>query len=121
MKQLLITILLTLAITTQARADELKVTCYCPESCPGEVTASGEYVRDGIAAVGREHFGDCAMIWTLDGQFLGYYECLDIGGTEAIRKGYVIDLWKPDMATCKDIMKVTEGKVIVQWVDNPKG
>lgn len=124
MKRFIIAAMLALTIAQPVYAEEprdMKITCYCPESCPGEITASGASVRVGIAASSRDHLGDCALIWTEEGQFLGYYECLDVGGTDAIKNGYVIDIWEPNMAAAKRIMAITRGRVKVQFVENPQG
>lgn len=100
---------------------KVKFTCYCPESCPGTVTASGAKVREGIIASNREHLGDGAMIYLTDGTFLGYYECLDIGGTDGIRNGYVIDAYMDSLKRAKDMMALTEGEVMIRWIEKPKG
>lgn len=125
MKQKVITILLTLAIVApvqQVRADDevknMLITYYTPTSCPGTICYTGAAVRKGIAAVTEEHIGDAALIYTRDGEFIGYWECLDKIGTG---KSTVIDIWVPDDETGKEIVRLTEGKVRVQFVDNPKG
>ena len=102
-------------------AELVKFTCYCPESCPGTVTASGTKVREGIIASSRDHLGDCAMVYLTDGTFLGYYEALDIGGTDGIRNGYVIDVWAPSLAKARELMALTEGEVYIEWIERPQG
>lgn len=105
----------------QAKAEELKdmyITCYCPESCPGEITYTGATVREGIAAVTEEHIGDAAIIYTQEGECLGIWECLDKIGTG---KSNVIDIWVPNMDSCKDYMKLTDGKVKVIFVQGVRG
>lgn len=105
----------------QAKAEELKdmyITCYCPESCPGEITYTGAHVREGIAAVTEEHIGDAAVIYTLDGECLGIWECLDKIGTG---KSNVIDIWVPSMDKVKGYMEQTQGKVKVTFIDRPRG
>lgn len=131
MKRIVITVLMCLLIVQNVQAEELqkmKLTCYCPESCPGEITASGARVREGIVASNREHLGDCAMIYLEDGTFLGYYECLDTGkgkiqpnGKGAIEMGYVLDMWRPDLDSCTEMMKLTGGNILVKFIENPKG
>lgn len=121
MKRLLIAAALTLAITTPVNAAErMKFTCYCPESCSGTTTASGQKVRVGIAAASSAHFGDCALIYTLDGDFIGFYECLDKGG-KGIESGKVIDVWQPNLKQARELMALTGGEVMIEWVENPKG
>lgn len=105
----------------QDNLEKVKFTCYCPESCPGTVTASGVKVREGIMASNREHLGDCAMVYLTDGTFLGYYESLDVGGTEGIRKGDVIDVWVPSLPKAKELMALTRGEVMITWIEQPQG
>jgi len=94
---------------------KIKTTAYCV----GTTTASGTPVRYGVCAADDEHFGKnwVAMIWTEDGsEFLGYFECEDKGGTEAIHKGYVIDVYCPTYDECVEWMKKTNGKCLVKFV-----
>ena len=91
----------------QDNLEKIKFTCYCPESCPGTVTASGARVREGIIASNRERLGDGAMIYLRDGTFLGFYECLDTGGSVALKNGTAIDVWTPNLRKAKELMKLT--------------
>ena len=101
-------------------AVKMKFTCYCPESCPGKTTASGEPVREGIIAASKDHLGDCALLYLEDGTFLGFYECLDTGG-KGVASGKVVDVWTPHLTKAKMLMRVTKGVIYVQWVKRPKG
>ena len=101
--------------------EKMKFSCYCPESCPGTITATGEKVREGILAASRDHLGDCAMVYLKDGTFLGFYECLDTGGSSGIKNGYVIDVWTPNIEKAKHLMRITEGTIYVEWVKHPAG
>lgn len=116
---------LTALLSKVAGADELGeeyekyyLTCYCPESCPGEITYTGAKVREGIAAVRPEHIGDYAMVYTVSGDFIGGFECLDKLGTG--HKG-VIDIWKPDMASARELMALTRGRCLIRFIKHPKG
>ncbi len=109
------------AAEIQDNLEKVKFTCYCPESCPGTVTASGTKVREGIMASNREHLGDCAMVYLTDGTFLGYYESLDVGGTDGIRRGDVIDVWTPSLPRAKELMALTRGEVMITWIEQPQG
>lgn len=86
-------------------------TAYCLEG----TTATGGTTRPGIAAC-NPHLGDIAMIYTLDGSFLGMYEVTDTGATEGLKNGTVIDVWKANYTHCKGWMKVTGGRVYVLWI-----
>ena len=95
---------------------------------PTAKTASGERVREGICAAADKYLYDSeffnddpgtwvAMIWTTDGEFLGYFEVLDRGGTEAIRsKGTVIDIYCDTYEKCVEWMEITQGKCLVKYV-----
>ena len=104
-----------------AELERMRFTCYCPESCPGTVTASGQTVREGIIASSRDHMGDGAMIYLNDGTFLGFYECLDTGSGAGLRNGTAIDVWTPNLQKAKELMRLTEGEVMVTWIKDPKG
>lgn len=106
------------ATAVHAEPVRMHLTCYCPESCPGTTTYTGAHVREGIAAVTEEHIGDCALVWDMDGEFIGFFECLDKIGTG---KKTVIDVWKPDLDSAKDLMQRTGGRVMVEFVKRPGG
>ena len=97
-------------------AVKMKFTCYCPESCKGTITASGEPVREGIIAASKEHMGQRAEVYLKDGRLLGLYECLDTGGNPGIKSGKVIDVWAPHLSKAKTLMKITEGECYVVWI-----
>lgn len=84
--------------------------------CMGEVTANGSKVHAGGCAC-NPHLGDVAIIYTLDGKYLGIYECNDTGGTQGLQSGTVIDVYKPNLTMCESWMKLTGGKVYVLWVE----
>ena len=96
-------------------AIRMKFTVYCPDSCPGRITASGDEVREGIIAASKEHMGQRAEVYLKDGRLLGLYECLDTGGNPGIQNGHVIDVWAPHLSKAKTLMAVTEGEVYVKW------
>lgn len=96
-------------------AIKMKFTVYCPESCPGRITASGDEVREGIIAASADRLGQRAEVYLMDGTLLGLYECLDTGGNPGIKSGKVIDVWAPHLSKAKTLMAVTEGEVYVKW------
>ena len=125
MRRLLATMALYVAMTAEAVCAEqyqtMHFTCYCPESCPGTITASGAHVREGILAASKDHLGDGAMLYLKDGTFLGFYECLDTGGGAGLRNGTAVDVWTPNLTKAKELMALTEGQVMVVWIKDPKG
>ena len=99
-----------------AKADtgqDMYLTCYTPVETPGTITYTGAKVREGIAATHPEHIGDMAMIYTMEGVYLGTWQDLDKLGTG---KRSVIDVWKPDLDSAKELMALTRGRVKVYWI-----
>ena len=91
---------------------KMHTTAYCLHG----VTGSGGTTHPGIAA-SDPHLGEIAVIYTVDGEYLGMYEVTDTGGTEGIRSGKVIDVWFDSYDECKDWMTVTRGKCMVYFID----
>lgn len=90
----------------------MHTTAYCLHG----VTATGGTTRRGIAAC-NTHVGDIAVIFSTDGKYLGTYEITDTGGTEGLQRETVIDVWKCNYTQCESWMKLTNGKVYVQWIE----
>ena len=59
----------------------------------GNHTASGGNTFKGSCASSRDHIGDVAALYSKEGYFIGYFDCNDTGGTEAIKTGKVIDIY----------------------------
>lgn len=96
---------------------EVNATIYCS----GTRTADGSLVREGIAAAAPEHIGQTLLIYTLDRELIGIWECKDTGG-ETIRKGQTIDVYFENEKNGKDFINKTyedgaRGRVLVQYVD----
>ena len=91
----------------------IKVTAYC---C-GTHTATGVPVHYGCMAVSREHLGDCAYLYTVDGEYIDLFEGNDQGGTDAIRQGYVVDIYFPTYEECKAFMARTGGVAYIKYVE----
>lgn len=91
---------------------KMKTTAYVM----GHHTANGSAVHNGGCAASAEHMGDVAILYTLDGTYLGMYECNDTGGTEGIQNGYVIDIYRQNMTQAENYMRITGGKVYVKWI-----
>ena len=79
----------------------MQATAYCLKGR----TATGGYVRPGICASSRKHFGDVAQVYLRNkdgtlGEFLFYLECKDTGG-ENISSGRVLDVWLSTYGECR--------------------
>lgn len=81
----------------------------------GHTTANGSKVHVGGCAC-NTHVGDVAIVYSLDGQYLGMYECNDTGSANGLVNGTTIDVYRPNYTMCKSWMKLTGGKVFVLWV-----
>ena len=84
--------------------------------CCGEITANGSKVHEGGCAC-NPRLGQVAIVYTLDGEFLGYFECNDTGATDGLQNGTVIDIYRSDYDRCVEFMELTKGKVYVKWID----
>lgn len=92
---------------------------YATAYCVGHTTANGSKVHEGGCACSIDHIGEVAIVYTLDGEFIGYLECNDTGAEGGgVRAGNVIDVYKSDMEKCKEFMTLigTEQKVWVKWI-----
>lgn len=88
---------------------------YTTAYCLHGVTASGGTTHPGIAAC-NTHLGEVALIYSTDGEYLGMYEITDTGSTDGLNAGTVIDVWRANYTQCQSWMKLTNGRVYVQWV-----
>ena len=79
------------------------------------VTASGGTTRPHIAAC-NPHLGECAYIYTMDGEFLDLVEITDTGSTNGLSTGRVIDVWFDTYEECVEWMVKTEGRCKVLFV-----
>lgn len=93
---------------------EIKLTYYI---WTGNRTASGVYPKIGMCASNREHLGDVAVIYNQDKECIGMFECTDIGGTEGLKKGFVIDIYAHDMETVYQFAEDYGTSGYVLWVE----
>lgn len=82
----------------------------------GEITANGSKVHVGGCAC-NPRVGQVAIVYTLEGDYLGLYECNDRGGTDGLKNGTVVDFYRANYTQCQSFMKLTGGKVYVKWID----
>ena len=91
---------------------KIKVTAYC---C-GTHTATGVPVHYGCMAVSKDHLGDCAFLYTTEGEYIGLFEGNDQGGTDAIRESRVVDIFFPTLEECKAFMARTQGVAYIKYI-----
>lgn len=97
-------------------------TAYCLDG----TMANGTHVREGACASSADRLGAVLMIYKRlpddsIGDFIGMYEVLDAGGTDGIKSGKVIDIWKPTYEKCQEFMNLVyedgcHGNVWIQVV-----
>lgn len=81
-------------------------------------TADGGHTRPYICASSIDHIGDLAVVFTLDGDYLGMYECTDTGREGGgVRAGTVLDVWRKNMTQATNYMKITGGECWVLWIE----
>lgn len=91
---------------------------YCTAYCVGTTTANGSKVHEGGCAC-NPRLGQVAIVYTLEGEYLGIYECNDTGATNGLKKGTVIDIYRSDLDRCQQLMEQIgkSQKVYVKWID----
>lgn len=94
----------------------MRTTCYDPESCSGTITCTGKKVHFGICGTDEAHLGMVAIVYTLDGEFLGYFECEDTGSNKEAKEGKRIDIWQPNRKASKEWIKKTQDYVKVKFI-----
>lgn len=80
-------------------------------------TADGGHTRPYICASSIDHIGDVAIVYTLNGEYLGMYECTDTGKEGGgVRAGRTLDVWRKNMTQATNYMRITGGQVYVKWI-----
>lgn len=100
---LVLILLLFLSSPAKVKAEEIGLreahcTVYCQSKNP---TANGNRVRLGICAGSDEYFRKTIIMYQRKpdgsvGDYIGVFECLDKGGTDDIKNGKTIDVWRPE-------------------------
>lgn len=72
----------------------MRVTCYLPT---GHKTASGQPTHIGGCAGRRQDIGKIAAVYTIDHEFVGYFEINDCGGASSLKNGTSIDIFRNNM------------------------
>ena len=101
-------------ITPQgADLQEVRCTCYLPT---GNKTYDGTVPYEGICASNKEHLGDVALLYSTDGEFIGFFECRDIGGNSRLKDGTAIDIFRYDMDSAWEWIGEYGDYVYVYWI-----
>lgn len=115
----MVMIVMLIALSIQADANQLegvtrvRCTCYTIDG----ITASGQHTRQGIVAGKSEWLGCVAVLYDTNGEFIGFYEVLDTGGTNAIRSGKTIDVWVEDDEAVREWQRKFGDYVYIQIIE----
>lgn len=101
----------------------MRVTCYCPESCSGKITADGSVPKPNYTCgAKREWIGGVALVYENDdgkpGDFIGMYEIEDTGSAPRIKNGTSIDIYQSSL---KDANNFVAEYGDYLWVQIVKG
>ena len=94
-------------------AVKMRCTCYLPT---GNRTYDGTVPYEGVISCNKEHIGMTAILYTLDGELIGIYECRDIGGNKMLRAGTAIDVYRDNMDRAKEWVATYGDYVLVKWI-----
>ena len=86
--------------------------------CVGHHTATGTAVRCDVAAC-NTHIGEMAIIYSMDGTYLGIYEVCDKGSAPGLVNGTAIDVYRRNLTQCISWMKLSAkhgNRVYVKFV-----
>ena len=92
---------------------------YTTAYCVGHHTANGDAVYEGGCACSPDHIGDVAVIFSMEGEFLGYFFCNDTGKAGGgVRAGNVVDIYRTDYDRCVAWMTQNPtGKCWIRWIE----
>ena len=97
---------------------KVRCTCYLPT---GNRTADGTVPYEGICASNRDHLGDVAVLYSVDGEFIGFFECRDVGGHRKLRNGTAIDIYRDDMDRAWEWVGEWGDYVYMYWLEGVDG
>lgn len=97
---------------------KVRCTCYLPT---GNKTADGTVPYEGICASNRDHLGDVAVLYSVDGEFIGFFECRDIGGHRKLRNGTAVDIYRDSMDRAYEWVGEWGDYVYVYWIEGVDG
>lgn len=92
----------------------VRCTCYI---ATGNRTADGTVPYEGIIASNREHLGQTAMLYTMEGQFIGYFEARDLGGHKMLRNGTAIDVYRDSLERAYEWVGEYGDYVQIIWLE----
>lgn len=97
---------------------KVRCTCYLPT---GNKTADGTVPYEGICASNRDHLGDVALLYSCDGEFIGFFECRDVGGHSKLRNGTAIDIFREDWDGIHEWQQTVGDYCYIFWIGGANG
>lgn len=101
------------AVAPVQQSEQIRCTCYLPT---GNCTYDGTMPYEGILASNKEHLGDIALLWTVEGEYIGMFEARDIGGGQMLKDGTAIDIFREDMEGAKEWIATYGDYVRILWI-----
>lgn len=98
---------------TNNQPRRIRCTCYIDYG----YTKSGEFVRDGIAAMNDDLLGKTAILYDENMNYIGIWEIKDTGGHKDLKNGTRIDIYREDMESAMEWVIRYGDYVYVQLID----
>lgn len=92
----------------------IRATCYCDTGNP---TASGVMPYCGVLSGRREDLGKAAILYSAEMEYIGIFEFRDIGGDPRLKSGTAIDVYRGDMAGCREWIDAYGDYVYIQVIE----
>lgn len=84
----------------------------------GNKTADGSNTFIGSCAMNRANLGKVVALYDKEKNFIGYYDINDVGGTEGLKSGKVVDLYFKDEQTLIEFFEKYGTKLYVQIIES---
>lgn len=97
---------------TAAEATVMRCTCYLPT---GNRCYDGHPTVKGVISSNVEHVGQTAILFTMEDELIGVFECHDIGGNVQLRNGTAIDVYRDTMDEALEWVAIYGDYVKVLW------
>lgn len=81
-------------------------------------TADGSNTFVGSCAMNRANLGKVIALYDKEKNFIGYFDVNDVGGTQGLKDGKVVDLFFTDMETLNNFFEEHGTKLYVQIIDS---
>ena len=82
----------------------------------GNRTASGGTTHIGSCASNKEHMGDIAILYSLEGYYIGTYEVNDTGSAQWLKDGTCIDIYVENLEQMYRMAEEFGTEYYIQWV-----